>query len=465
MSELNFPPGYRLGDNDEYLILKRKPLSEEVQNSFSEVYLARKIKTRKKCAVKILRPEIIKRYKRVIDDFQDEIRFLMQLDHKHIIKIEDYGLIRDADGVPSVYLIMEYVENSNILDKSYSLRKLVNFGIQILNGLEYLHDNGIIHRDIKPDNLLVSERSIVKITDFGIAKFIEEESPVSSVIGAPAYASPEQMSREEHIDFRSDIYSFGKTFYTMITKKVPVVGGEIITLPDNCKDFEGTTEILSIIKKATKIDREERYQNAHDMNLQLKKLYYSLFFRKEKVVVPLTEKPKQVKPVVEKKEKKEKKKILVPVMILLFVVVLTVVISWFGINQPVSLKKIIAVDSKKSYISNIQETGEELFMSGPEKYSQSQIILEKILEEEPRNLRACIYLGSIYSYRTEYNKLIELWSEALKHHPDSDVVIKNLGISYYEAGDYSNALRIWKRKENNRHIRELIGVVNRNWKQ
>jgi len=459
MPELNFPPGYRLGDNDEYLILQRAPLSESVNNSFSEVYLARKVKTRKKYAVKVLRPDIIKRYKRVIEDFQDEIRFLMKLEHKHIIKIGDYGLVKDADGIPSFYLIMEFIENSDILDEGYSLRKQINFGIQILNGIEYLHDNGILHRDIKPDNLLVYQQSVVKITDFGIAKFVEEESPVSSVIGAPAYASPEQMSKEKKVDFRSDVYSFGKTLYSMITKRVPDVGGEITCLPDVCSEIPGADQILSIIKKATKIEPEKRYQSAHEINIELKKLYYSLFFKHEKAktIIFKNRKEKQTGSGI-------KKKILIPIFITFMVVILAGIINRSDRSELSSLKNLFAVNSKKSYIKSEFEVAQDLFRLGPEKFGKSQLIFENVLKREPENISVYPFLGAIYSYRNEYDNLINLWKQALTYFPDNEMIIINLGKSYYEAGDYMNALSTWKKKERSMVIQELIDVVTRNQK-
>ena len=126
-TEFNFPKGYRVGDHDEYEILSERPISSKVKNTFAEVYLVEKTKTKKLYAFKFLKASIIMEFKRAVYDFQDEIKFLMELEHKNIIKIEDYGSVEDADGLKSLYLATEYIAEGGITEKTGNFRKNVRF--------------------------------------------------------------------------------------------------------------------------------------------------------------------------------------------------------------------------------------------------------------------------------------------------------------------------------------------------
>ena len=161
-------------------------------------------------------------------------------------------------------------------------------------------------------------------------------------------------------------------------------------------------------------------------------------------------------------EKSLNKKLIIPIIVIVSIVILFYAASWFGIVQLSSLKNLVAVDSKKSYIKNKFDIAEALFRFGDEKYHESQLILESILQEEPDEITVYPFLGAIYSYRTEYGKLISLLNQALSYFPDDEMVIVNLGKSYYEAGNYRSSLKIWEKKKDNLNIRELIDVVNRN---
>jgi len=277
MAELNLPVGYIVGGNGEYQIIRRQPLSEGVSNTFAEVYLVKKTKVRKKFALKVLRPEIIARYRRSVADFQDEIRVLMDIQHKNIITIDDFGTLVDKDGMPSFYLVMPYIENGELLKEKYSAQKMLYFFMQILDGLTCLHKRNTLHRDIKPDNILVEHDSIIKIADFGIAKLIDTESPVSSVIGAPAYAPPEQLKRIGHLSCASDLYAAGKTLYTMLTKKAPEVNKPVDRLPDSLRKESWAEPVERILTNATRYDPRSRYQSAGEMRRDVAAVYKSFF--------------------------------------------------------------------------------------------------------------------------------------------------------------------------------------------
>ena len=449
MSELKFPAGYIFGDNGEYMILRSTPLNKDVSNTFAEVYLAVKAKVRKKFAVKVLRPSVIREFDRVVDDFQAEIKMLMNLNHRYVIKIEDFGTIVDANDMPSFYLITEYIPNGNILNKAYSFNKLMNFGIQICEGIKFLHKNKIIHRDIKPDNILVQEKKMVKIVDFGVAKFYSNDDMVSSIVGAPAYAAPEQISKSRQITTQVDIYSLGKTIYSMITKIVPEPGGQITKLPDKYSDFPWYERLSKIIKKSTETDPATRYKNINELESDLNKLHQKVKNLKSRRKI-------------NRSTRKFAKRIFI---FLLLIMILMAGYSFrdeaLKLYQKFKGIKIVKSDEEKREI--FVQKGFELFDLGPDEYNDARKVLERAAKEKPDDPRIYPYLGEIYSELGMRVKSITAWEIAVKLNPDNLDYKKNLGKAYLKAGIYNEAIRIWKdvldKEPNNESIKNLILIT------
>ncbi len=236
----------------------------------ASVYKALCRKTNSTVAVKILKEKFsgnadyIKRFKK-------EAQAAFSLEHENIIHVSDIGF---EDGI--YYMVMEYVDGSTLktlIDENGLIpeREAILFAIQICGALSAAHKRGIIHRDIKPQNVLIDKEQTAKVTDFGIAKSLsatdEEEK---EVIGSVYYVSPEQ-ARGDIVDARTDIYSMGIMLYEMLTGELPYKGdqtvsvalkhiNEKITAPEKINP-NLSKSINNIVLKATSKNKKDRYRS------------------------------------------------------------------------------------------------------------------------------------------------------------------------------------------------------------
>ena len=249
----------------------------------ANVYKARCIGTDTFVAIKILKSEY-NEDDAFVQKFIAEARSTEGLDHPNIVKIYDAG---KDQGL--YYIVMELAEGMTL--KNYirrygrlSARETVDFSIQIAHAIQAAHDHGIIHRDIKPQNILVSDSGSIKVTDFGIAKAATSDTVSSNAMGSVRYLSPEQ-ARGGYSDNRSDIYSLGITIYEMATGRVPFDGDNSVAIAlmhlrdditpprDYFPDIPASLE--NIILKCVRKKPEERYQSARDLISDLERVFES----------------------------------------------------------------------------------------------------------------------------------------------------------------------------------------------
>jgi serine/threonine protein kinase len=230
-------------------------------------------------ALKTMRLDVhAEKYDEMLRRFQHEARAAGALSHPNIVTIYD---AHEAEGV--FYIAMEYIEGTTLAQllyerKSLSAQEVVDFGTQVCTGLQYAHFRKVIHRDIKPPNIMIAPAG-VKIMDFGIAKAGASLTNAGEVLGTPHYMSPEQV-RGRELDGRSDIFSMGVMLYEMITGEKPFAGQNVTTViykivneqpvPPRELDVSIHPGLSMIISKCLAKDPEDRYQEASDLATALK---------------------------------------------------------------------------------------------------------------------------------------------------------------------------------------------------
>ena len=261
-----------------YEVLKRVG-----SGGMADVYMAKDHKLNRNVAVKVLKSEYVEDEK-FLKKFETEAQAVARLSHPNIVNVYDVGI---EDGIN--YIVMELAEGMTLKEyirrKGYlSPKETVEISLQIASAISHAHKNHIIHRDIKPQNILVSEIGNVKVTDFGIAKATSSNTVTSTAtaMGSVHYISPEQ-AKGRFCDEKSDIYSLGITMYEMVTGHVPFDHENGVTIalmhlqneitpPSQIRD--GIPDSLEkIILKCTMKKPEDRYQTADELIADLKLVF------------------------------------------------------------------------------------------------------------------------------------------------------------------------------------------------
>ena len=244
----------------------------------ADVYKAKDHKLNRFVAVKVLKPEF-REDKTFIRKFRSEAQAAAGLTHPNIVNVFDVG---DDEGV--YYIVMELIEGITL--KEYiakkgklSIKEATSIAIQVSMGLEAAHNHGIVHRDVKPQNIIISTDGKVKVTDFGIARAASSNTISSNVMGSVHYSSSEQV-RGGYSDEKSDIYSLGITLYEMVTGRVPFDGDTTVAIaikhlqeemvPPSVYTENLPYSLEQIIFKCTQKSVGRRYEKMEDVIADLK---------------------------------------------------------------------------------------------------------------------------------------------------------------------------------------------------
>lgn len=208
-----------------------KLIDERGRGSFATVYVARDLENNRIYAVKVMHLELSDNDE-LLARFQREAHILLSLNDAHIVHITDYG-----DENMMHYIVMDYIDGQNLKyhmynDGPFELARALNYTQQIAEGLDAAYKRGVVHRDIKPQNILVNTHDVVKITDFGLARSRETVTLTQSNVfmGTAYYISPEQAESGRAADTRSDLYSVAAVLFEMLTGKPPYEGDTAVDI-------------------------------------------------------------------------------------------------------------------------------------------------------------------------------------------------------------------------------------------
>jgi len=261
----------------------RYQIIEELgKGGMGKVYKAQDTDLKEKVAIKLLKPEIAAD-KKTIERFRNELKFARKIRHKNVCQMYDLNKEEGAH-----YITMEYVAGEDLKSMirmmgQLSSGKTIFIAKQVCEGLAEAHRLGVVHRDLKPQNIMIDKDGNARIMDFGIARSLKTKGITATgvMIGTPEYMSPEQVEGKD-VDQRSDIYSLGVILYEMVTGRVPFEGDTPFTIgmkhkgeePKDPKELNTQLpeDLNLIILRCLEKDREKRYQSAGEVRAELTRI-------------------------------------------------------------------------------------------------------------------------------------------------------------------------------------------------
>ena len=252
-----------------------KILSQIGKGGMGDIYKALQESLNRVVALKVLPPKL-SRDTEFAKRFEIEARAISLLQHQNIVSIYEYG---EEDGLR--YFAMQFVDGTDlgrrIADhKLIPIADIIDYTKQIGRALRYAHSCNIIHRDIKPGNVLIEKNGVVRLSDFGIAKIFSGTNitMTGSAVGTPEYMSPEQ-AQGNRLDAQTDIYSLGIVIYEMLTRRPPFLGNNPMSVaykqvheqpdPPSIKRKDTPRRLEMVVLKALKKDKKERYATVEEM--------------------------------------------------------------------------------------------------------------------------------------------------------------------------------------------------------
>lgn len=427
--------------NDRYEIL-------EVVGSggMATVYKAECKLLNRYVAVKVLKDSL--RYDLDLKEkFNKEAQAAAKLSHNNIVSIFDVG---EIDGLN--YIVMEYIDGITLKEyisqnKPIHWKVARNIAIQIGMALEHAHANGIIHRDIKPHNILITKDNVIKVADFGIASAVSSETVVAggsnAAMGSVHYISPEQ-ARGGYVTETTDIYSLGVIMYEMVTGQLPFDGDNAISIammklekdPVNCKviNLDIPQDMAAIIMRAISRDPAARYQTVQEMLIALRKLGTSQGSKGQTVIRTEEERQEIIKKRKEKSEKTANNRMIINVIIGTLAAIILIGVGFFVYLNGWNVKEVKVPDLYNKTLEEALVLAEEEGLKIDEahiKYELSEDVEEgKIMEQKPgantfvkkrKKISLVISQGA-----TEGN--IVMTSVIGKQIDDAEKLLKNMGL-------------------------------------
>ena len=352
-------------------ILHYKILEKLGAGGMGVVYLAEDINLERKVALKFL-PYSLSANSEGIERFKIEAKAAATLNHPNIATIYSIEEAENSRGDKEFFIAMEYVEGKDFKDiiaagtsVPLPIHDVINYAMQIAEGLEAAHTKGIVHRDIKSQNIMVTDAEKIKIMDFGLAKITgrAQLTRMGTTVGTLAYMSPEH-ARGEDVDYRTDIWAFGVILYEMLTGKMPFNGKYEQVLiysilyeePEDLRIFRHDIpdNLLQVIKNSLEKDVENRYQSVGDLLIDLKKVSQNYSSKSQS--------PVQIKSTGKAASQKEpffRKKVFITA-VLIFLLAIAISIYFFLNNKNVDSDNITQKQSiAVMYFENIHDPADK----------------------------------------------------------------------------------------------------------
>jgi len=229
------------------------------------VFRGTQLSLNRRVAIKVLPKHFVKK-KVFVERFESEAAVLASLNHPNIVSVIDRGVEHDT-----YFIVMEHIEGGTLKDRLASTEGLIpdeicNITQQALRGLEYAHRHGVVHRDIKPGNIMINHENVVKIADFGLAHLAKTHGGLDVTregqsMGTVKYMAPEQLTSAKRVDGRADVYAVAVCLYEMLTGKLPL--GTFKMPSEHNPELDARWD--DVIVKALRMDPDERYASAAEM--------------------------------------------------------------------------------------------------------------------------------------------------------------------------------------------------------
>ncbi len=424
----------------------RYQIIEELgRGGMGRVYKALDTEIEERVAVKLLKPEIASDEK-IIKRFKNELKFARKITHKNVCRMHDLNEYENTK-----YITMEYVPGEDLKSSirrmgPLTVGKAVFIAKQICKGLKEAHKLGVVHRDLKPQNIMIDRDGNARIMDFGIARSLKTQGITETgiMIGTPHYISPEQVTGKD-IDQRSDIYSLGIILFEMVTGKVPFEGETPINIafmhktekaPDPRKfNTQLSPDISRMILKCMEKDKKKRYQNTEEVLTELRKIEKEL---------PTTDKVMPKEDQITSRAiamKRRLKKLLILALVIIALAIVGIVIKMglprFEVSKPSS---VTAVSSEK----------DNYFIAGKEYWEDKNYLeavnqFKKILELEPENLEALLSLAAILKEQGKIDEAIPDYEKIIALHNQDPRAYDKLGEIFEQKQELEKAAQYFKK--------------------
>ncbi|MBD3414113.1 MAG: protein kinase [Candidatus Aminicenantes bacterium] len=424
----------------------RYEIIEELgRGGMGKVYRAEDVKIDEEVALKLLKPEI-SIDKKYIERFSNEIKLARRISHRNVCRMYHFGEERGLYYITMEYVLGEDLKTTLRRVGPLSAGKAIFIAKQICEGLSEAHRLGVVHRDLKPQNIMIDKQGNVRIMDFGVARFVRGKSitDVGTVVGTPEYMSPEQASAKD-VDRRADIYSLGVILYEMVSGRTPFSGDTALSVaikhksekPKQPKELNEQIpeELNQLILKCLEKDKQRRYQHAKELLQELSNIEKG---------IPTTERvvPKE-RPFTSKEitVKFSVKKFLTAAALVFFAGLLGFAIWKLIPGKETESKASLSVPSGTEDTS-LKKT--DSFVNGLElweksKYEEALVQFRAAVDKDPSHIKARIKIAEILQSQKKTEEAIQEYKKVIERKPSDPLSYKKLAEIYEKQNDLLEA--------------------------